>query len=135
LSFKAVHLSAYVSDTITLINSSCQTTVSLFFFFKCVIWQCCQLPRLHSKVIKTKEWVWGVGRMMMIHTNLSTLTKTCFNYHLIHHKSHVDLTGIELGLCSDRVIANHLSHGMAIFFCLSVWCNKSFSELSSSALW
>ena len=32
LSFKAVHLSVYVSDITILINSSCQTTVSLYFF-------------------------------------------------------------------------------------------------------
>jgi len=36
LSFKAVCLSVYVTDTTTLIKSSCQTTVS-FFFFKCII--------------------------------------------------------------------------------------------------
>jgi hypothetical protein len=37
---------------------------------------------------------------MMTHTNSSTLTKTYSSYHLIYHKSYMDLIGIELGLCS-----------------------------------
>jgi hypothetical protein len=61
---------------------------------------------------------------------LKYLDKNPFQYLFAHHESHMDLLWTEVGLCDGRLMTNHLSHGMAL--CLSLWCNKGFSELSSS---